>query len=100
MTAKPRVAQPYFVRNPRWLQMQRPRLKEFESGVVLRPLDLHGQAHDLLDLAQQPAQLDGLRIVHTGPGRARAGKRPPAVGAPDSVQGPAGYRVPQRCPRG
>src|SRR5207253_4904943 len=63
MPAEPRMAQPYFIGYSRRLDVQRPRLEQLESGIILRPLDFHRRAHDVLDLSQQPTQLDGLRRI-------------------------------------
>ena len=77
MPAESGVAQPDVIRHGRWLlQVQWTRLEQLESRVVERPLDLHRQAHDILGLAQQAAQLDHLC-------RAKALRGGPLAGGPD-----------------
>src|SRR6266511_997928 len=89
MAIEPRMAQPYFVGYSRRLQVQRPRLEQFESAIVLRPFDFHWYAHDVLDLPQQPTQQDGLSRIEAGFGRTRSGNGMRAVRATDAMEYPA-----------
>src|SRR5271170_1073807 len=97
MAAESRMSLPYFVRDSRRLQMQRPRLEQFEAGVVLGPLDFDREVHDLLNLPQQATQLHGLRGIQAWLGRPRAEKRTHAVSAADAMRGPPGHRLAQRA---
>ena len=71
MPAEARMAQPYCVGYSRRLHVQRPRLEQLEAGSILRPFDFHRHAHDVLDLSQQPTQLEGLRPIQAWFGRMR-----------------------------
>src|SRR5438034_3291336 len=93
MSLEPRVAQPDFVGNSRGLHVQRPRLEQLESRIVVCPLDFDRHAHEVLDLPQHPTQFDGLRRIEARFRRTRTGKGTRAVRATDAMEYPARHRV-------
>src|SRR6476660_387955 len=71
--------------NLRLADMQRPRLKEFDTGFVHRPFDLDGLSDDRFRLAHQQTELGDLLVTETARAEQRARKRLSAVSAAHAV---------------
>ena len=86
MSIEPRMTQPNFVGNLRRFHVQRPRLEQFESGIVQRPFDFDWHAHDVFDSLHQHAELECLRVSQTRFGSKHARHRARTVNATDAME--------------
>jgi len=65
LTRETGMPEPHFVGRVLGLDVERPRLKDVEAALVLRPLDLDGPADEGLDSRDEPPELHHLRRRQT-----------------------------------